>query len=303
LPACSASLCGMALPWKKITIIGVGLLGGSLGLAIKACDPRARIVGVGRRPQSLDQALKVGAVDAASLDAAQAVRDAQLVVLATPVGAFEDHLRAIRDALPPGAIVTDVGSTKAVVVRTATRVLTRRQSDGVAFVGSHPMAGSELRGPTNARADLFAGATCIITPTLRTSKPAVDTVDSFWQGLGMRTVRMTPADHDKAVARISHLPHALAALLMGLPTDAELEVSATGFRDATRLASGDAEMWRDIFATNSKEILAALKAFDRRMTHFRDLIEAGNLDGIERVLNQARDRRSQTILKEEGCRL
>ena len=278
---------------KQVTIVGVGLLGGSAALALKAHDPRVRIAGVGRRQSSLDEALRVGAVDTAHLDVTEAIDGADLVILATPVGAFEQYLRALAPVLRRGMIVTDVGSTKAGVVRAAERIL----SPGGPFVGSHPMAGSEQKGVAYARADLFNGATCILTPSARTPAGAIRRVERFWQALGMRIVRMTPAAHDKTMARVSHLPHALAGLLMILPGRGDLDVSATGFRDATRLAGGDPEMWRDIFLTNRRAILAAIDEFDQDLMHLRDLIELADAPGIEKFLATAKKRRDQTIAR------
>jgi len=280
-------------PFANITIIGVGLLGGSVGLAAKACAPAVRVVGVGRRSESLDAARRVGAIDEGSLDAVAAVAEADLVVLATPVGAFEGHLQAVAGALRAGAVVTDVGSTKAQVVRCAQRLLAGRRRDGVAFVGSHPMAGSQFRGPEHARADLFQDATCILTPTAACRPEAVRAVEDFWRALGMNTVRMTPAAHDRAVARISHLPQAVSTLLMGLPTDAQLRVAAGGFASMTRLAGSDPEMWRDIFATNRNEILAALRGFQGRLDGLVRLLESGDDKAIERLLVKARDRKAK----------
>ena len=276
---------------KHITIVGVGLLGGSTGLAVKAFDPGIRIAGVGRRQASLEKALEVGAIDAAYLDPAEPACLTDLVILATPVGAFEKHLRAIGPVLRRGAMVTDVGSTKAVVARTAERIL----GEGGPFVGSHPMAGSEQKGPAAARADLFAGATCVVTPTARTPARLTRRIEGFWRDLGMRTVRMSPVAHDRAMARVSHLPHVLAGLLMMLPNHGDLEVSATGFRDATRLASGDPEMWRDILLTNRRAILAAIDAFDESLMQLRDLLELADGRGIEGFLSAAKRRRDGTI--------
>jgi prephenate dehydrogenase len=275
---------------QHVTIIGVGLLGGSAGLALKAHDPEIRIAGVGRRQASLDRALAAGAIDTAHLDPTEVVGQTRLVILATPVGAFERHMRAIDPVLAKGAIVTDVGSTKAGVVRAA-----RRSLQPGRFVGSHPMAGSEQKGVAFARADLFAGATCILTPARHTPAAATARVERLWQRMGMRTLRMAPAAHDRAVARVSHLPHALASLLMRLPRLADLDVAATGFRDATRLASGDPEMWRDIFLTNRKEVLKAIDDFDEALVALRDLVEIGDARGLERFFASAKKRRDRTI--------
>jgi len=283
---------------QHVTVIGVGLLGGSAALAIKAYDPGVRVAGVGRRQSSLDAALGVGAIDTAHLDAAEATGRSDLVILATPVGAFEQYLRAIAPVLRKGpkhsgALVTDVGSTKSETVRLAERILGR----GGAFVGSHPMAGSEQKGVSFARADLFAGATCIITPTHHTPASATNRIEAFWKMLGMRTVRMSPAAHDRAVARVSHLPHVLAGLLMLLPGKADLDVSATGFRDATRLAGGDPEMWRDILLTNRKAVLSALDAFATDLVELRELVNRGDGPAIEKFLSAAKKRRDSTIAR------
>ena len=276
---------------KKIAIVGVGLLGGSAALAAKANDPSVRVAGVGRRQVSLDEALRVGAIDTAHFDAAEAVDGADVVILATPVGAFGDHLQAMAPALGGDAIVTDVGSTKAEVVRIGESVLGR----GGRFIGSHPMAGSENKGVAFSRADLFRGATCIVTPTAKTPDDLVEGAQAFWQSLGMRTVRLTPSAHDRAVARISHLPHALASLLMRLPGKEDLNVSATGFRDVTRLAGGDPEMWRDIFLTNRAAVIGAIDTFAHALDELREMISDGDGSGIEKLLTAAKTRRDTTI--------
>jgi prephenate dehydrogenase len=285
----------MSLPETKklrhVTIIGVGLLGGSLGLAVKARNPRVRIAGVGRRMESLKEALEVGAIDTAHLDAREPAARTDLLVLATPVCAFERHLRAVAPVLPGRAVVTDVGSTKALVVRAARRILGARGP----FVGSHPMAGSERKGVAFARADLLEGATCVLTPTATTPPGLVRRLERFWRELGMRTVRMAPAAHDDAMARVSHLPHLLAGLLMTLARRGDLDVSAGGFRDATRMAGGDPEMWRDILLTNRGAILDAIDDLDESLIHLRDLIDLGDADGIEKFLSAAKARRDETV--------
>jgi prephenate dehydrogenase len=276
-----------------VTIIGVGLLGGSTGLAIKALGGGIRVAGVGRRAGSLRAALKIGAIDSAHMDVAQAVGPSDLVILATPVGAFEHCLRAIRPHLKKGAVVTDVGSTKGAVVRLASRVL----GPGGPFVGSHPMAGSERRGPAFARADLLAGATCILTPTAQTPPASVRRVEAFWRALGMRTLRMSPQAHDRAVAEISHLPQALASLLMLLPKAGHLKIAAGGFRDMTRLAGSDAQMWRDIFLTNPAAILDVMDRFDRSLARLRELVKRGDSRGLEKFFVAAKSRRSKTVAR------
>jgi prephenate dehydrogenase len=271
---------------RHITIIGVGLLGGSVALAAKR-KFGAHIAGVGRRQESLDEARKRGIIDSAWLNAAEPACQSDLVILATPVGAFEKHLRTIAPVLKPGATVTDVGSTKAVVVAMAQRIF--RQN--CPFIGSHPMAGSEQRGPQFASADLLTGATCIVTPTPRTAAGHTTAIERFWTDLGMNIRRMTPAAHDRAVAAISHLPHALSALLMLLPRDTELMISANGFRDMTRLSGGDVEMWRDIFLTNRRSILRAIDKYAKSLGQLRQLLDWEQFEQIEKLLTRARDRR------------
>ena len=280
---------------KHVTIVGVGLLGGSAALALKAHDPEVRVAGVGRRQSSLDEALRVGAIDTAYFSAAEALAEARsdLVILATPVGAFGRHLQAMAPALRRGTIVTDVGSTKASVVRIAERILGR----GGPFVGSHPMAGSEQKGVAFSRADLFSGATCILTPTASTPPTVTRRTERFWKTLGMWTLRMSPTAHDRAVARVSHLPHVLSSLLMMLPGKDDLHVSAGGFRDTTRLASGDPEMWRDILVTNRRAVLDAIDKFDESLCDLRDLVELADADQIERFLARAKKRRDETIAR------
>jgi len=276
---------------QHVTIIGCGLLGSSVALALKSRNRKVRVAGVGRRRSSLQEALAVGAIDTAHLDAAEAAGKSNMVILATPVGAFEGHLRAIKPVLRRDAVVTDVGSTKARVVAMGERVLGK----GGPFVGSHPMAGGERKGPAHARGDLFEGATCILTPTGHTPAGRLRRVEQFWKGLGMRVVCMSPAAHDKAVARVSHLPHVVAGLLMLQPRNADMEIAAAGLRDTTRLASGDPEVWRDILITNRKAILAAMDIFDERLCQLRDLLEMADAPGIEKFLAQAKKRRDKTI--------
>ena len=275
---------------KHVTIIGVGLLGGSIGLALKSRFGRIEVAGVGRRQSSLNDAMRIGAIDTAHMDVAYVVGRSDLVVLATPVCTFEEYLRAIQPLLKPGAMVTDVGSTKAVVCRQAKKIL----GEGV-FIGSHPMAGSEKKGPTYARANMLRDATCILTPEAGTPSALTQRARELWEALGMRVISMTPRQHDRALARVSHLPHVLAGLLMLLPRDGELGVSASGLRDTTRLASGDVEMWRDILMTNRGSIVAALDAYDKSLRRLRGLVAAGDAKAIQKFLTAAKNRRDTTI--------
>src|SRR5687767_5629913 len=221
--------------FSRLSILGVGLLGGSIGLAVQSVLKSCKIVGYGHRRSTLETALKSGVVNEVYDDPAQAVRGADLVVLCTPVRTFPDLLRAIAADLEPGALVTDVGSTKRSVVESAEQIL----PTGVRFVGSHPMAGSEKRGVEFARADLFQGARCITTPTPRTHPDALEQAEAFWRMLGMQITRLSPAEHDRLVCDISHLPHAVAAALVSMQDEEALALAGRGFMDTTRVAGGD----------------------------------------------------------------
>jgi len=286
--------------FQSVAIIGVGLLGASLGLAIKKRKLAKQIIGIGRPgSSSLKIALKLGAVDQIATDPA-AVAQCDLVVLAVNVGLFPQIFRQIAPDLAPGAIVTDVGSTKQEVMRWAARNLPRR----VVFVGSHPMAGSEKRGPRFARGDLYQNALCLICPPkIRGKNPdrchqAVDRVENFWKSLGMRTHKIDPVLHDKWVAAISHLPHAAASALVlhamaGHP-EAFIAV-AGGFLDTTRIASGDPAMWTDIFLTNRRALLASLKDFSRILRELQNAIRRDDSAAVNKFLTQARQNREKIL--------
>ena len=276
---------------QHATIIGVGLLGGSIGLALREQFPDIEVAGIGRRASSLRAARRVGAINTAYLDSYDVTARSDLVIIATPVGAYENILRAIKPHLKTGSLVTDAGSTKSQVVRIASRVLGK----GGQFVGSHPMAGGEQKGPAYARANLLSGATCVVTPTTQTPKNLQRRTEKLWRKLGMKIVTMSPASHDQAVARVSHLPHILACALMEVPRADDFAVSATGLRDMTRLAGGDAEMWRDIVATNRKPIIAAMRTMRKKLDRIEQLVEQDDSQAIYRALIQAKTRHDKQL--------
>src|SRR5688572_9869061 len=205
----------------RLSILGVGLLGGSIGMAVKAAGIPCHVTGYGHRPETLRRAFDVGAIDESATSSKEAVRDADLIILCTPVGLFEPLLAEIARSIPDRAIVTDVGSTKRSVVKLGESLLPKSAH----FIGSHPMAGSEKRGVEFARADLFQGARCIVTPTDRTDATALARVEDFWRQLGMTTTRMSPEDHDRLICDISHLPHAVAAALIAMQPEAALPLA------------------------------------------------------------------------------
>jgi prephenate dehydrogenase len=278
--------------FPKITLVGVGLLGGSIGLAVKQRGLAECVAGLVRREESIAECTKVGVVDMATLDSAEAVGDATLVILCTQVGQMGELAEQLKPHLADGAIVTDVGSVKADVVATVESVLPR-------FVGSHPLAGSEKTGVANARADLLEDALCAVTPTERTDGAAVESVEKFWQSLGARTARLSPEAHDLVVARTSHLPHMLATALvrcvLGGAENGEADFCATGFRDSTRLADGAAPMWRDIAMANPKAIVAALDDLQEELDGLRTALEVEDAEALEQFFDEGRRLRSDWL--------
>lgn len=256
------------LPFRNVAIVGVGLIGGSIGLALRRRGLARRVVGVGRRQASIDRALARGAVDEATLDIAAGVADADLTVLATPVGQMAALAEAARPALPRGSIVTDVGSTKAQLVRALEAV-----ADGhFHYLGSHPMAGSEQRGVDRADPDLFQDALCFLTPTARTDPRVVEALTELWQHLGARVRLADPAEHDRQVALASHLPHLVAAALVNVTTHEAWGCVGAGFRDTTRVASGDPRLWADVCQHNRDRILDALRTLEHELGTLRGIL-------------------------------
>jgi prephenate dehydrogenase len=258
-------------PFRTVAIVGVGLLGGSLGLALRKRGMAQRVVGIGRRQSVLDRAVALGAVDEATLDLRGGVSDAELTVLATPVGAMAELARAAKASLPKGSVLTDVGSTKARLVREIEDIA----EDAIRYVGSHPMAGSEKRGVEEAEAGLFEGALCFVTPTARTDPRALSLVTELWQAVGARVRITSPTDHDRLVAGASHLPHLVAAALVNATPSEALACVGPGFRDTTRVASGDPRMWVDVCLQNRERILESLRQFDREVHVLRDVLSRG----------------------------
>jgi prephenate dehydrogenase len=278
---------------RQLTILGVGLLGGSIGLAVRSAAPDCRIVGFGHRKASLERALEIGAVDRIDLDPASSVAGSDLVILCTPVGLFGQILGQISASLAPGALVTDVGSTKRSVVRLAESHLPK----GVEFVASHPIAGSEKRGVEFSQADLFRNQLCIVTPTARTNPAALDRMEQFWRLLGMRTTRLSPEDHDRILADVSHLPHLVAAALVAMQKDGDIEFSGKGFLDTTRIAGGDGGLWRDIFLDNADSLKAGLRRLRHQFAQVEKMLDAKSADALRDWLDAAADRRKKLLEK------
>ncbi len=281
------------MQFRKITIIGVGLLGGSIGLAVKRRKLASEVAGFVRRSASLKDCEKAGAVDFATTDLLAAVSNSDLVILCTPLAQMLPIAKQFLPALKRGAIITDVGSVKTGVVRELESLI---KKTGAHFVGSHPMAGAEKTGVVAARADLFGNAVCVLTPTKKSSASAVRKLEQFWKSLGARVLKMDAAQHDLLVSRSSHLPHVIAATLANLVLNpaspkSQATLCATGFRDTTRIASGSPEMWRDIALANRKNLSRSLDAFITDLQKFQRTLKKSDAKSISKFFTTAKARR------------
>jgi len=279
--------------FRKIAIIGVGLLGGSIGLAVRQRRLAGEIAGYVRRSASLADCERAGALDYATTDLLAAVSGADLVILCTPLAQMPAITARLLPALKPGAVVTDVGSVKAGVVRDLEKLTAKA---GAHFVGGHPMAGAEKTGVLAARADLFVNAVCVVTPTKKSHGPAVRALTAFWKALGARTLLLAPGEHDALVSRTSHLPHVVAAalavqVLQPRQLQARSALCATGFRDTTRVASGSPEMWRDIALANRKNLGRAVTAFIAELEKFQTALVRADQKAVTRFFETAKQRR------------
>ena len=279
--------------FRKITIIGVGLLGGSIGLAVRRRKLARQIAGFVRRHASLKDCERAGAVDFATTDLLAAVWDADLVILCLPLSQMRSRVREMLPALKRGAMVTDVGSVKAGVVRELESLVAKA---GAHFVGSHPMAGAEKTGVVAARADLFERTVCVVTPTRKTNRSALKKVKQFWSAVGSCVLELKPEVHDMLVSRSSHLPHIIAATLASHVLNPahpkpQAALCANGFRDTTRIASGSPEMWRDIALANRRNLAKSLDAFIADLQKFRCGLKKADAEAIATFFEMAKKRR------------
>ena len=269
---------------RRLAIIGVGLLGGSFGLAIRREFPDCHIIGVSRAKASRESAIARGAVHEATEDMNQACQQADLVVVSTPVDRVAEIIINITDICDEDAIITDLGSTKATIVASVEANESARRK----FVGAHPIAGGEKTGAQHARDDLFQNRTVVLTPTAATDLNRVEKCKVLWQRLGSRVVMMSPHGHDQAVATISHVPHLVASLLAELPGDDARRLAGTGWLDTTRVASGDPEMWTAICQENRLAIAAELDRFAASVQQLRETILHGQDDNLMAFLDRAK---------------
>ena len=290
----------MAVHFKQAAIVGVGLIGGSLGMVLKRQGLADSVVGIGRRVENLHMAVELGAIDRYVSDAKEGIRGADLVVLATPVDTYERHLKDWATCLEPGAIVSDVGSVKGALVEQAEDLLPERTY----FVGAHPIAGREKTGVAAGSADLFRGARCILTPTRNTDRQALQVIRELWEAAGSTVVSMDPFLHDQVLGAVSHLPHVVAFSLMNALIEIQertvpaanqdlLAHAGSGLRDTTRIAASSPEMWRDICLWNRENLISVITIYERRLATLKQLIQAGDGPGIEKELERAKQVRER----------
>ena len=283
-------------PLRQVTIVGVGLLGGSLGLALKKFEMAEKIVGLGRSIENLERAKSFGCFDIAETDPASALKKADVVILCQPVSAIVDFMPTCFEWIPDGAIVTDVGSTKVSIVAAGEKVCAKR-GGGTAFVGSHPMAGSERSGAKHARANLFCGATCHVTVTARSASQAVTRISEMWRKIGARVILDHPERHDRIVGTVSHLPHIVAAALVeslatvGEHPDFQRALVGPGFLDMTRIAKGNPKMWADICRENREAILHSTDEFIRRLENWKKTLQDERYDDLVRKFKSTETQR------------
>ena len=273
--------------WSSVAIVGVGLIGGSVGQALLGRRLAGRVIGIGRDPASLAEAKRCGAVTETTTDLA-AVAGADFVLVATGVAAIPALLERIDDAVRPGTAITDAGSTKGRIVAGWERHRRRRRGR---FVGGHPLAGSHRRGPTAADADLFTGRVAVVTPAPATPADDVEAVAGFWSALNATVYVMPPREHDRILAATSHAPHAVAAAVAAATPAAARRFTAGGWRDTTRIAAGDPALWADILLDNAAEVQRALARVLRRAARLQEAIERRDRRAVETLLTRAKEAR------------
>lgn len=276
---------------NQISIIGLGLLGASVALSVRRALGKVRVVGYSHRDSTRQKARQQGIADYVAETLAEAVENADIVILAAPIRTFEEYFRQMSPHLKAGAIVTDVGSTKKMVHQWAAKRLPKK----VHFVGSHPIAGSEKQGLDYGRDDLLIGARCILTRTKTTNAAAFEAVRAFWAALGCSVETMTPAAHDRTLGMVSHLPHITAASLVNANRLEDLYSAGKGFMDTSRVASGPANIWMDILLTNPDACTKGIDKLIAQLQRFRTAIEEGDEQQLEKLLDTARQKREQLI--------
>lgn len=269
--------------FKKISIVGLGLIGGSLALAIKRKKLAHKVVGISRHKKTILLALKNKAIDAGSLDF-NIIKGSDLVILATPVITILESAKIISRLIGHECIVTDVGSTKE-------EIADRLQKLFPNYVGTHPLAGSEKRGFVHAEPDIFKDSLCILTPTKRTNKASLEKIKKFWLRLGTKVVSLSPDKHDRILAFISHLPHTTAFALINSVPEQYLKFAASGLKDTTRIAGSDALLWSDIFLTNRANLIKGIETLQKNLAVIKSAIIHKDKELLLKILNHARNKR------------
>lgn len=273
------------------------MMGGSLGLALRSKAAGVRVSAQARRAEIRSLALSIGAADEVHEDPAAAVADADVVVLCTPILSMTDLVRRCRSALKAGCLVTDVGSTKSSLVKAIREIL---EGTGAWFVGSHPIAGSEQQGLDAARTDLYEGAVTVVTPAGDEPEEVLNGVQCFWERVGSVVHCMSPEEHDRIMARTSHLPHIVAAILSAA-VGREGDLASTGsfcgpgFRDTTRVAEGSPAVWHDILRSNARHVSAELKAYQAELEKLSGMMEKGDFEAVQKFLVESRERRRSLL--------
>lgn len=288
----------MSVHFRKLALVGIGLIGSSIALAARRQGLVEVISIATRKQQTLDEARDLGLGDVYTLDAAEAVRGADLVIICTPVGAYEGVIKAIAPALEPGAIVSDVGSVKGHVVK----VLEQYVPDGVSLIPGHPIAGTEHSGPSAGFPELFAGRWCVLTPGADVDPAKTEKLVGFWRAMGSQVEVMDAAHHDMVLAITSHIPHLVAYNIVGTVADLEaatqsevIKFSASGFRDFTRIAASDPVMWRDVFLTNRDAVLEMLGRFSEDLSVLQRAVRTGDGPALEAMFTRTRAIRRSII--------
>jgi prephenate dehydrogenase len=271
-----------------VVIVGVGLIGGSIGQAVRALGLAERVVGMGRDRERLGEAQRLGAIDEATTDPARAFESAEVAVICTPVDRIVEDARSAVRLGPEGMLVTDAGSTKRKIVE----ALEADDDARLKFVGAHPIAGSERSGAPHARADLFAGRACVITSTTRTAEDRLARCRAFWGALGCRLVEMSPDAHDRALALSSHLPHVVSSALAATIPLKALPLAAGAYRDATRVAAADAGLWSAIFRVNREPVVSAIEEFQSHLVELKQAILADDDQAIRALWESGKRRRA-----------
>ncbi|HKI60848.1 MAG TPA: prephenate dehydrogenase/arogenate dehydrogenase family protein [Mariprofundaceae bacterium] len=295
----------MKLHIKHLVVIGVGLIGGSVARALKHAGCVDRVTGVGRGRENLDRARELGIIDHWTHEISEAVHDADMVLVAVPMGAYDRVFAELAASLPDRALITDAGSTKQYAIDTASKHL----SDTSRFVPAHPIAGTEQSGAEASFAELFEDRTCILTPEPPTNAKACDTVRKFWQATGSQVIEMDAGTHDELLAAVSHLPHVAAFALVNAVrkqsgsshgSDDPFRFAAGGFRDFTRIASSSPEMWRDIAVSNSSALVKEIDAFQSELAEMREALLSNNGEKLLEAFAVAKSARDAWLAEHGG---